>query len=162
MKELVFVDTETTGLVSWSDKLVELSYATMDSEIKTLYFGVKDVPPFIDNLTKFYERGVDKMPEASIEDIKEFMDVMEGNTMVAANPAFDKAFLEEEALWSAHYRMLDIESYAMARLGLDEVPSMFQIVQELEKRGYVLTQPDHSSYNDVKALREAYKILRYM
>lgn len=162
MKELVFVDTETTGLVSWSDRLVELSYATMDSEIKTLYFGVKDVPPFIDNLTKFYERGVDKMPEASIEDIKEFMDVMEGNTMVAANPAFDKAFLEEEALWSAHYRMLDIESYAMARLGLDEVPSMFQIVQELEKRGYVLTQPDHSSYNDVKALREAYKILRYM
>jgi hypothetical protein len=50
----------------------------------------------------------------------------------------------------------------MARLGLDEVPSMFQIVKELEKRGYVLTQPDHSSYNDVKALREAYKILRYM
>jgi DNA polymerase III epsilon subunit-like protein len=162
MKELVFVDTETTGLDASSDYLVELSYARLDGDIKTLYFGVKEVPDFIDNLTKFYERGVDKMPEATMDEIREFLNVMEGNTMVAANPAFDKAFLEAEALWSAHYRMLDIESYAMARLGLDEVPSMFQIVKELEKRGYVLTQPDHSSYNDVKALREAYKILRYM
>lgn len=162
MKEFVFVDTETTGLNSSLDKLVELSYSTMDSEIKTLYFGVTVVPDFIDNLTKFYARGVDKMPEATIEEIDEFRKVLEGNTMVAANPAFDKGFLEEEQLWTAHYRMLDIESYAMARLGLDQVPSMFQIVQELEKRGYVLTQPDHSSYNDVKALREAYKILRYM
>lgn len=162
MKELVFVDTETTGLSATSDKLVELSYATLDSDIKTLYFGVTEVPDFIDNLTKFYERGVDKMPEATIEEIDEFRNLIGGNTMVAANPAFDKAFLEEEQLWTAHYRMLDIESYAMARLGLDEVPSMFQIVKELEKRGYVLTQPDHSSYNDVKALRETYKILRYM
>ncbi|URQ04696.1 DnaQ-like DNA polymerase III subunit [Streptomyces phage Emma1919] len=162
MKELVFVDTETTGLDASSDYLVELSYARIEGDIKTLYFGVKEVPDFIDNLTKFYERGVDKMPEATMDEIREFLDVMEGNTMVAANPAFDKTFLESEALWNAHYRMLDIESYAMARLGLDEVPSMFKIVQELEKRGYVLTQPDHSSYNDVKALREAYKILRYM
>ncbi|WMI33714.1 DnaQ-like DNA polymerase III subunit [Streptomyces phage Patelgo] len=162
MKELVFVDTETTGLDSSSDKLVELSYATLDSDIKTLYFGVTEVPDFIDNLTKFYERGVDKMPEASIEEIDEFRNLFEGSTMVAANPAFDKGFLLEEQLFTAHYRMLDIESYAMARLGLDEVPSMFKIVQELEARGYVLTQPDHSSYNDVKALREAYKILRYM
>lgn len=162
MKEFVFVDTETTGLVSWSDKLVELSYCTLDSEIETLYFGVRDVPPFIDNLTKFYERGIDKMPEATIEDIDRFCAILEGNTMVAANPAFDKGFMQEEDIFTAHYRMLDIESYAMARLGLDQVPSMFQIVQELEKRGYTLTQPDHSSYNDVKALREAYKILRYM
>jgi DNA polymerase III alpha subunit (gram-positive type) len=162
MKELVFVDTETTGLDASSDYLVELSYARLEGEIKTLYFGVTEVPDFIDRLTKFYERGVDKMPAASIEDVKEFMDVMEGNTMVAANPAFDKAFLEAEALWSAHYRMLDIETYAMARLGLDEVPSMIQVVKELEARGYKLTQPDHSSYNDVKAMREAYKILRYM
>ncbi|QIQ62966.1 DNA polymerase III subunit [Streptomyces phage Moab] len=162
MKELVFVDTETTGLDSSSDKLVELSYATLDSDIKTLYFGVTEVPDFIDNLTKFYERGVDKMPEASIEEIDEFRNLFDGSTMVAANPAFDKGFLLEEQLFTAHYRMLDVESYAMARLGLDEVPSMFKIVQELEARGYVLTQPDHSSYNDVKALREAYKILRYM
>lgn len=162
MKELVFVDTETTGLDATADKLVELSYATLNSDIKTLYFGVREVPDFIDNLTKFYARGVDKMQEASIEEIDEFRNLLEGNTMVAANPAFDKAFLDEEQLWTGHYRMLDIESYAMSKLELDQVPSMFQIVQELEKRGYNLTQPDHSSYNDVKALREAYNILRYM
>src|ERR1044072_1321664 len=97
MKELVFVDTETTGLDASSDYLVELSYARLDGDIKTLYFGVKEVPDFIDNLTKFYERGVDKMPEATMDEIREFLNVMEGNTMVAANPAFDKAFLEAEA-----------------------------------------------------------------
>jgi DNA polymerase III alpha subunit (gram-positive type) len=162
VKELVFVDTETTGLNASSDKLVELSYATLDSEIKTLYFGITEVPDFIANLTKFYERGVHLQPRASLEEATEFIETMRGNTMVAANPAFDKGFLERQELFTAHYRMLDIESYAMARLGLDEVPSMVQIVKALEARGYKLTQPDHSSYNDVKAMREAYKILRYM
>ncbi|UTN92335.1 DnaQ-like DNA polymerase III subunit [Streptomyces phage Stigma] len=162
MKELVFVDTETTGLDASSDKLVELSYATLNSDIKTLYFGVTEVPDFIDNLTKFYARGVDKMPMYSEDEFVDFCNTMWGNTMVAANPAFDQSFMKANNLWNAHYRMLDIESYAMSKLDLDQVPSMFQIVQELEKRGYTLTQPDHSSYNDVKALREAYNILRYM
>lgn len=162
MKELVFVDTETTGLDATADKLVELSYATLNSDIKTLYFGVREVPDFIDNLTKFYARGVDKQEKVTNGELFEFAMVLGNNTMVAANPAFDKAFLEANGLWNAHYRMLDIESYAMSKLELDQVPSMFQIVQELEKRGYNLTQPDHSSYNDVKALREAYNILRYM
>ncbi|QZE11676.1 DnaQ-like DNA polymerase III subunit [Streptomyces phage Karp] len=162
MKELVFVDTETTGLDASSDKLVELSYATLNSDIKTLYFGVTEVPSFIDDLTQFFKRGVDKMPRATNGELLEFSMVLGNNTMVAANPAFDQSFLKVNGLWNAHYRMLDIESYAMSKLDLDQVPSMFQIVQELEKRGYTLTQPDHSSYNDVKALREAYNILRYM
>lgn len=162
MKQLVFVDTETTGLDPSVDKMVELTYAVEDGPLKTLYFGVRSVPTFIDDLTKFTERGIDKMPEATEDEINEFWDACNGNTMVAANPAFDKGFINKRGLWNFHYRMLDIESYAMARLGLDQIPSMFQIVQELEKRGYTLTQPDHSSYNDVKALREAYKILRYM
>lgn len=162
MRKFVFVDTETTGLDSSSDSLVELSYATLDSEIKTLYFGVTEVPDFIDSLTKFYERGVDKQPEATMEQIDEFRNLLEDSTMVAANPSFDKGFLEEEQLWTAHYRMLDIESYAMARLGLEYVPSMIDIVDRLRAMGYSLTEPDHSSYNDVMAMREAYKIMRYM
>lgn len=162
MKKFVFVDTETTGLDSSSDSLVELSYATLDSDIKTLYFGIIEVPDFIDNLTKFYDRGVHLQPRSSLEEALAFVETLRGNTMVAANPAFDKGFMEEQELFTAHYRMLDIESYAMAKLGLDQVPSMFEIVKQLEGLGYVLTQPDHSSYNDVKALREAFNILRYI
>jgi cysteinyl-tRNA synthetase len=82
--------------------------------------------------------------------------------MVAANPAFDQGFMKEQELFTAHYRMLDIESFAMGKLDLDYVPSMFQIVKMLEDRGFSLTQPDHSSYNDVAAMRQAYKILRYI
>lgn len=162
MKEFVFVDTETTGLDASSDSLVELSYATLDSDIKTLYFGITEVPEFIDNIINFYERGIHLKPRSTLDEAIEFISVLRGNTMVAANPAFDKAFMEEQELFTAHYRMLDIESFAMAKLGLDQVPSMFQIIQELESLGYVLTQPDHSSYNDVKAMRQAFKILRYL
>lgn len=162
MKELVFVDCETTGLDASCDELVELSYATLDSDIKTLYFGVTQVPEFIDNLTKFTERGVHLQPRSSLEEATEFIETLRGNTMVAANPTFDQGFMKKHELFTAHYRMLDIESYAMGKLDLDEVPSMIAIIKELEGKGFSLTQPDHSSYNDVKAMRQAFKILRYL
>lgn len=162
MRELVFVDTETTGLNPETDLLVELTYAVEDDDPVTLFFGVKEVPDFIDDLTKFSARKVYDEPAATVEEIKKFMEVMEGNTMVAANPAFDKGFLESEALWNAHYRMLDVQSYAMAKFDLDAVPSMKDIRFILAELGYRgLTEPDHSSRNDVLFMREAFRIMRY-
>ncbi|QIN94630.1 DnaQ-like protein [Streptomyces phage Muntaha] len=161
-REFVFVDCETTGLDPRRDKLVELTYATSTSHFKTLYFGVTEVPPFIDELTKFTERGVAQEPHASLAQINDFLETMQDQTMVSANPSFDKAFLEENGLWNGHYRTLDIETYAMAKFGIDFVPSMAKIVEMLNVMGYELTQPDHSSYKDTKALREAFNILRYM
>lgn len=162
MRNFVFVDCETTGLDSKRDKLVELTYATDTSHFRTLYFGVTEVPPFIDELTKFTERGVADEPAASMEQIQDFLETLADQTMVSANPSFDKAFLEENGLWTGHYRMLDIEAYAMAKFDIDFVPSMAKIVEMLNVMGYTLTVPDHSSYKDTKALREAFNILRYM
>jgi DNA polymerase III alpha subunit (gram-positive type) len=162
IRDFVFIDCETTGLSAKDDKLVELTYATNDSHFRTLYFGVTEVPEFIDNLTKFTERGVAQEPAASMEQIQHFLDTLTDQTMVSANPAFDKAFLEENGLWVGHYRVLDIEAYAMAKFNLDFVPSMKNIYDMLIERGYKLTTPDHSSYHDTKALREAFNILRYM
>ncbi|AVD99274.1 DNA polymerase III alpha [Streptomyces phage BillNye] len=162
VRNFVFIDCETTGLNPKEDKLVELTYATNDSHFRTLYFGVTEVPPFIDELTKFTERGVADEPHASLAQINDFLETLDDQTMVSANPAFDKAFLEENGLWNGHYRVLDIEAYAMAKLGLDFVPSMKNIYDMLTERGYKLTTPDHSSYKDTKALREAFNILRYM
>lgn len=160
-KKFVFVDCETTGLNALSDKLVELTYAVENDEPKTLYFGIKRVPAFIDDLIKFYERGVHLQPRASLDEAVEFVEALRGNTMVAANPAFDKAFLEKESLFTAHYRMLDVEAYAMAKLNLDYVPSMKQVCDLLTERGFSFTQPDHSSLNDVLFMREAFNVLRY-
>jgi DNA polymerase III alpha subunit (gram-positive type) len=162
IRDFVFVDCETTGLDPKTDKLVELTYARNDGPLITLYFGVTEVPEFIDNLTKFTERGVANEPKASEMDMMIFETILRDQTMVSANPAFDKAFLEENGLWTGHYRVLDIEAYAMAKFNLDFVPSMKNIFDMLTERGYKLTTPDHSSYNDTKALREAFNILRYM
>jgi hypothetical protein len=160
-RELFFLDVETTGLNPSEDLLVELSYAPEYGEIKTLYFGVISVPPFIDELTKFTERGVAKMHPAKKEELDEFLEVTAGQTMVSANPKFDAGFLEANKLYNFGYRALDIESYAMKAMRLDYVPGMADIHRELTERGFVLPEPDHSSAGDVRSLMAAYQILKY-
>lgn len=159
MRELVFVDTESTGLNPKDDDLVELSYATLDSDIKTLYFGITEVPPFIDDLIGFTKRGIAGRTSTGRE-VHDFLNLSADNTMVAANPAHDKGFIEAFGLWKFHYRMLDIESFAFAKLDLPEVPGMKVIYDLLKARGYNLPEPDHSSAGDVDAMRDAYIILK--
>lgn len=161
-RDFVFVDCETTGLSAKNDKLVEVTYAVNDNEPVTLFFGVKKVPAFIDDLTKFSERRVFDEPEATEAQKDEFRAALANQTMVAGNPKFDAGFLEENGLYTAHYRTLDVQSYAMARLGLDYLPSMHEICTLLTDRGYSFTAPDHSSLNDVLFLRESFNVLRFM
>ncbi|UUG69410.1 exonuclease [Streptomyces phage Sham] len=161
MRKFVFVDCETTGLDAKADKLVEVTYAVNEEEPVTLFFGVKKVPAFIDDLTKFSERRVFDEPEATEEQKEAFREALRNQTMVAGNPKFDVGFLEANGLYTAHYRTLDVQSYAMAKLNLDFMPSMKDIYDMLTERGYKFTQPDHSSRNDVLFMREAYLVLRY-
>lgn len=161
MRELIFVDTETTGLDEANDKLVELTWAREEGDPTTLYFGVKEVPDFIDKLIGFRERGIAGKVSTAAE-FQAYTEACTDNTMVAANPAFDKAFATRWALFPFYYRMLDIESYAMGKLDLDYVPGMKGIYDILNERGYEIVQPDHTSYNDVLAMRDAYHILRKM
>lgn len=160
-RELFFVDLETTGLDPWKDEIVELAYAKERGPIKTVYFGVTEVPEFIDNLIGFTKRGLADKPFNS-DDIFEFLEVTEGHTMVAANPSFDKSFLEAEKWFTFGYRMLDIESYATGRLGLTYVPSMADIYNLLNEREYFLPKPDHTAAGDVNCMRHAYHILKWM
>lgn len=161
MRNLIFVDTETGGLNAKTDPLVELTWARREGEPKTLWFGVKEVPEFIDNLIGFTKRGLSGRLSPWNE-VQEFLAASEGATMVAANPAFDKAFMDESGLFNFHYRMLDIESYAMAKLELTEVPGLNTVFEILKGDGAVLTAPDHTSRNDVLAMREAYLILEQL
>jgi len=157
MRNLIFVDTETTGLDPYDASLVELTWATLDSEPQTLWFGVKEVPDFIDNLIGFTKRGIAGRV-SPYADVEAFLAASDGQTMVAANPGFDKGFIDAAGLWRFHYRMLDIESYAMAKLALDTVPSMKEIHDEVSQ--YIdITTPDHTSRNDVLAMRDAYAYL---
>lgn len=156
MRELVFVDTESTGLADDPEaKLVELTWATRDSEPETLYFGVTEVPDFINRLIKFDERKIAGLQSDHFA-IERFLKASTDNTMVAANPSHDKHFLYEAGIWRFHYRMLDISAYAMAKLNLAQMPGMSDIYRELSDDGWEITQPDHTSRNDVLAMREAF------
>lgn len=161
LRELIFVDTESTGLADQPDaEMFELSWARRDGDIKTLWFGKTEVPPFIDNLTKFTERNFAGKLSTHFE-IQEFLVASKDATIVAANPAHDMWFIKLAGLWQFHYRMLDIESYAMAKLDLDYVPSMKNIYDEL--RPYTqLPAPDHSSRGDVATMRHAFLFLEEM
>lgn len=160
-RKFVYLDIETTGLDSERDNIVELSYAIEQGEITTLYSGIKSVPPKIDELIKFTERGLADKPTCTQEEVVLFLEATKGQTMVAANPAFDSQFLKDRDLWSMSYRMLDIESYAMAKLNLSYVPGLIDIYKELVKQGFNVPEPDHSSYGDVRALRFMFNVLRY-
>ena len=159
MRKFIYVDTETTGLDHKKCELTELAYAIEDGPIQTLYFGVTEVPKFIDDLTKFYERGIHRQPKSSQRAFAKFIQDSAGNTMVAANPAHDKAFLSEAGLFNFHYRMLDISSFAMAVLRLEEMPGMSDIFRELQSRGFDIPQPDHSAAGDVASMRAAHNVL---
>lgn len=158
MRDLIFVDTESTGLADNEDaEIVELTWARRTGDPRTLYFGVLEVPPFVDDMIGFTRRNIAGVVSPWI-DVQEFLEASHDNTMVAANPGHDKHFIKQAGLWQFHYRMLDIESYAMAKLGLPEMPGMKNIYDEL--RDFTdLTEPDHTSRNDVLAMREAFLYL---
>ena len=160
VRPLIYTDVETTGLDSAEDQLVEVSYAVEDGPIKTLYFGVMEVPDStIDELIKFSARGIAGISSTDAE-IDEFLAISNGATMVSANPPFDMAFLQANDLYRFHYRCLDIESFAMATLELPFVPGMSEINLIInEKFGEDLPMGDHTSAGDVHALREAHRWL---
>lgn len=160
-RELIFVDTETTGLNPEKDALVELTWAREVGPTHTLWFGVEEVPDFIDNLIKFTERGISGR-QSTVDEFNAFFEASEGATMVAANPAFDKGFIDSNLPWRFHYRMLDIETFAMAKLSLVEVPSMKEVYQLLKDMGFRMTEPDHTSRNDVLAMRDAFRALNML
>jgi hypothetical protein len=163
VRNLIFVDTESTGLADNPDaEIVELTWATLEGEPETLWFGVKEVPEFIDNLIGFTKRGISGRRSTQPE-IERFLAASDGQTMVAANPSHDKWFIEQAGLWRFHYRMLDIESYAYGKIeAFDEVPGMKNIFDTLTAYGAKLTQPDHTSRNDVLAMREAFLFMEDM
>lgn len=161
-RALIFVDTETTGLDPEKDRLIELSWARETGPVKTLYFGVQEVPKIVDDLIGFTERDLGSQPASEDWKFDEFLTASEGNTMVAANPMFDASFLQNNSLFRFHYRMLDIESYAMGKLGLNEMPGLSTIRETLIGRGFKITQNKHTSSSDVECTRECYNILKYL
>lgn len=162
--QIVYLDTETTGLSVYDNDVWEVAWAIGDGPIKsgTLRHEVVNADPKALELNHYFER-VSTLPP--VED-EELWAVLKGNVICGMNPSFDARFLSYYFLkrgftltdpW--HYRLLDIEAYAMGALGYSIPQSFRTIAAKLGERGYTISEPDHTAGGDVKATREVHKAL---
>lgn len=160
MNDLIFLDTETTGLESELHEVWEIAWAINDSPIHTSVVPHSNLTadPKALEMNDYHERV--KQEGAPLFDLRTKI-ALTGNTIVGANPAFDAAFLRKRwgvAPW--HYRMIDVESMALGILSYDRPKGLASIANDLAERGYSMPIPDHSAGKDVEVVREVYKALR--
>lgn len=160
---LIYLDTETTGLDPDRHEIWELAYAVDDGPIAsgTIYHSLRHADPTALRLNGYHDRVTNLATPRAMQTLEESAKgVLDGNTLVAANPAFDASFLR--ARWGVapwRYRMLDVEAYAMGALGFDIPKGLRDITGALRTRGFFIPEPDHSAAADVETLRACHLAL---
>lgn len=166
---LVYLDTETTGLDPAIHQVWEIAYAVDDGPIHSAI--VDHNAAYADQsaleVGHYHERmavyDADWLDDPTViarsDDLEDDLyGVLNGATIVGANPAFDAAILS--ARWDGehpwHYRLLDIEVYAMPALGYDRPQGLITITQDLRALGFDIPLPDHTAAGDVTATRSCH------
>ncbi len=161
-RPLVFLDLETTGLSPEIHEVWEAAWAVEDGPIQTVQLPhvVEMADPDALKVCRYHERvrpvdAGDPLPDVRLRD------ALTGVTIVGANPAFDAAFLR--ARWTStpwHYRLLDIQAYAMPVLGHERPQGLATIAADLRSRGFEIPKPDHTAARDVATLRASFRTLQ--
>lgn len=163
---LVFLDTETTGLDPKLHEVFEIAYVVDNAE----YIECEIVAHTLRNATeealtinRYHKRRVPELftEFAARRFESRLFTALEGQTLVCANPHFDANMLE--ARWGAapwHYRLLDIEAYAMPAFGWDTPKGLHTIYTALNERGFNIPESNHTAWSDVNTLRETFWALR--
>lgn len=180
MTNLVFVDTETTGLKPDVHSIWEIGYAVNHGPVKAskVWHSAHCADAEALRIGNYYSRNAASLTIQNYNDSEralignryvfgnrqtlaweqEFYNELNGNVLVAANPHFDAQFLAKRyghEFW--HYRMIDIETYAMPVLDLDRPRGLAYIAEQLK-----VPAPDHSAYEDVRVLQTCfYKLYDY-
>lgn len=179
MSRLAYVDVETTGLDPSIHQVWEIAIAVGDGPIVSTLVTHHCVAADTEALavSRYYERGGGTFAKpvgyltseekdrfrTALSTERKIRDVLDGVTLVGANPAFDAAMLR--ARWGAapwHFRLLDIEAYAMGALGHDRPRGLATIAADLRARGFDIPEPDHSAAADVAATRACHRALQVM
>ncbi len=154
MGELIYLDTETTGLDPSVHEVWEIAWAVNDGPVETLqvHHSLNQADVVALRINKYVDRWTE--PAAGALEAR-LQKILKGATLVCSNPSFDEAFLRErwrETPW--HHRKIDIATYAMPALGLDRPAGLAQIAERLGVRA-----PDHTAEVDVLVLRDCYRKL---
>lgn len=159
MSDLIFLDTETTGLDPELHEVWEIAWAVNEGPITQSLVEHSIVTA---DMTALKMNGYFKrVKQAPIRYDVLIKEVLKGNTLVCANPTFDRMMLRKRwGLEPYHYRSIDVESMAMTVFEWARPLGLKDISQELGIRGYDIPEPDHSASKDVEVVREVYKALR--
>lgn len=160
---IVYIDTETTGLDPHVHEVWEIAWAWGLNEVQSAVVAHSGISADREALRingYLHREGwvYDGHDAASAE--RDFADALHGNTLCAANPAFDAAFLKArwgKAPWK--YRLFDIEAYAMGALGYEIPQGLARIAADLTDKGYDIPTPDHTASGDVETLRACHLAL---
>lgn len=161
---VIYVDCETTGLDHDRHEIWELAYAVDDGPIKSgvVLHSLRHADPMALGMNGYWSRTRGVTPESCQEVETGLRNAfVPGMTLVGANPRFDAAFLR--ARWGVepfHYRLLDVEAYAMGALGCEQPQGLRTVAEALRGRGFAVQHPDHSAAGDVATLRACHAALR--
>jgi hypothetical protein len=166
---IVYLDCETTGLDPTVHEPWEIAYAVDDGPIHSTFlplhrFGAAN--PDALRVGGFHDRykNPGDMYDVNVFD-EQMREALNGATLTGANPSFDAGMLQH-ALWASrhheppwHYRMLDVEVYAMGALGYDVPKGLNRITADLQDRGHDIPIPDHTAAGDVATVRACHLAL---
>jgi oligoribonuclease (3'-5' exoribonuclease) len=162
--DLIFLDTETTGLDPDLHEIWEIAWAINDEipvQERILVHSLKTADPRALEVNTYLEHHPEgARSEGPMMDLA-VRQVLEGNTLVCANPTFDRMFMRKRWGYEPyHYRSIDIESMALGILMYDRPKGLNDIAKDLQAMGYNIADPLHRAWIDVVTLRECYKALR--
>lgn len=177
-RQLVVVDTETTGLDLERHVAVEVAWWNLDTDEVCSFIpphGVEDLD-FADltalRLNRYRERIEGDLQDHSGMFSDRLYEVLRNNTFVGSNPAFDAIMLRK--VWVRllhpeysrspvdpwHYRMLDLSAYAAGVLGVDprELPGLREVCDRLDV--HLSEDEAHGALADVLATGRCIKVLQ--
>lgn len=164
MRDLIFLDTETTGLDPNKHEIWEIAWAVNDDipvQSRIVVHSLKTADPTALEMNHYLEKHPQgARSEGPMVDL-DIRQILEGNTLVCANPTFDRMFMQRRwGLEPYHYRSIDVESMAYAVFMYDEIRGLKDVAEHLTQLGFNIGEPNHAAWVDVVVLRECFKALR--
>lgn len=156
---VVVLDTETTGLSSQENELIEISAARLTAEgsverFDTFVHPTQIIPPEITALTSITMADVIHAPEPK-EAVAALATFVAGSPIVAHNASFDRAFIEAVP-GGKEVSELWIDSLALSRIALPR----FSSHKLADMAAYFgVTAVSHRACDDVDALLGVWPIL---